>query len=160
MSTSKTMASRLIGAARLLLDTGGHSAAYRRRAISTAYYAVFHALARVCADFVTSAAERDAPAYERAYRALEHGMLKRAFSQPPLTDDEQLKRIGAIAVRLQAERHRADYLPPIPGLFSRSDAEEIVDQAAVAVSALQEIGAGSQDRLLLATSLLFRERRP
>ena len=157
---SSTMASRLITAASLLLEEGSRSTAIRRRAVSTAYYAVFHAIAKVCADYVTHSTDRTMPEYERAYRALEHGQLKKAFSQSPLNDDGQLSGIGAIAVQLQAERHRADYLPPVLGVFSRSEAQELVERAADAVADLEALESGSNKRRLLATSLLFRERRP
>jgi hypothetical protein len=43
---SPTMVSRLLDAAELLLAHGGRSGAFRRRAVSTAYYAVFHSLAK------------------------------------------------------------------------------------------------------------------
>lgn len=45
-----------------------------RRAVSTAYYAVFHALAHECADrFIGTGDQRSEAAWTQVYRALEHG---------------------------------------------------------------------------------------
>jgi hypothetical protein len=53
-----------------------------RRAVSTAYYAVFHALARQCADrFVGTGHNRSRPAWQQVYRALDHGFAKNACFQ-------------------------------------------------------------------------------
>jgi uncharacterized protein (UPF0332 family) len=150
------MASRLIDAADVLLNEGRRSTAFRRRAVSTAYYAVFHALAKLCADYVTQSAQRSTDVYSRAYRALDHGPLRHAFAQPPLTSDKTLSRIGAIIVRLQAERHRADYLPPVAGVFSADDAQEVVDLGRRTVDEIESLD--SDDRRTLAIALLFKTR--
>ena len=49
-----------------------------KRAMSTAYYAMFHALCRNCADsFIgKTRAFRSQPARRQAYRAAEHGFAK------------------------------------------------------------------------------------
>lgn len=53
-----------------------------RRAVSTAYYALFHALARNCADlFVGTGDARSKGAWSQVYRALEHGFAKNACVQ-------------------------------------------------------------------------------
>ena len=153
------MASRLLDAASTLLDEAGRSSAFRRRAVSTAYYAVFHALAKLCADYVTRSARRGTEEYSRVYRSLDHGTLKNAFAQSPLRDSKKLSELGAIVVRLQAERHRADYLPPVAGMFSRNVAQEIIDLAREAVRELEQLGPQDKDCRILVTCLLFRERR-
>jgi uncharacterized protein (UPF0332 family) len=152
------MASRLIDAADTLLTEGRRSTAYRRRAVSTAYYAVFHALAKLCADYVTRSSSRSSEEYLRVYRSLDHGPLKHAFGQILLKDNKRLSRIGSVVVRLQAERHRADYLPPILGVFSRDAAQELVDQAREAVAVLEAIKPQHKDCRMLVTCLLFRVR--
>ena len=50
-----------------------------RRAVSTAYYAMFHCLAASVADLFIGTARN--PAWHRAYRALEHGRAKSACRQ-------------------------------------------------------------------------------
>ena len=151
-----TMASRFLDAAEALLREGRRSAAYRRRAVSTAYYAVFHALAGLCADYVTRSAGRSSEEYLRVYRSLDHGQLRSALGQSPLKDNGRLGRIGAIVVRLQVERHRADYLPPARGLFPSDLAQELIDLAREAIAELETIRP--KDRRTLATCLLFKAR--
>jgi uncharacterized protein (UPF0332 family) len=45
-----TTVERLLALAAELAETSGKSLTLKRRAVSTAYYAVFHALAKLCAD--------------------------------------------------------------------------------------------------------------
>jgi len=153
------MATRMIEAAELLLRDGSASSAFRRRAVSTAYYAVFHALAKQCADFLTRSAPRRSDEYERVYRALEHGPLKQAFLQSPLKDNRLLSEIGQSVVRLQAERFRADYMPPIAGVFSSAQAEELVGLGRETVKEIEALRAGPDNARLLATALMFTGKR-
>jgi hypothetical protein len=152
---ASTMASRLVNAADLLLQNGRRSTAFRRRAVSTAYYAVFHALARLCADYLTRSAARSSDEYERVYRALEHGPLKQAFLRAPLKDNQRLSEIGVSVVRLQAERFRADYLPPVLGVFGRAEAEELVGLARETVTQIELLSPRMHDTRILATALHF-----
>ena len=154
---SLTMVALLLEASDALIKERPRSSTFRRRAVGTAYYAVFHSLAKLCADTLLQSADRDTEEYARIYRALEHGSLKAAFGKEPLRDRETLRRIGDIVVALQSERHRADYLPPVKNVFSIRDAEILVSQARQVVS--ESEGLGFQDRLTLATCLLFRGRQ-
>lgn len=155
----QTMASRLLDAADILLQHGLRSSTFRRRAVSTAYYAVFHAIDKLCADYVTRSAERKSDEYLRAYRALDHAPLKNAFNQAPLKDIPKLAKIGSTVVMLQTERHKADYMPPVAGLFSQDRAAELVRVAREAVFEIEAIKPSQDDCRTLATSLLFRERK-
>lgn len=158
---SKTMAVALVEAAASLLELQPDSSAFRRRAVSTAYYAVFHALAKLCADFVTRSARRSTPEYERAYRALAHGTLKVAFAPTGvLMADDRIRKIGNTAVQLQIEREKADYLPPFPRVFSLSDAQDLVAPSREAVSAIEGLRPPDESVRLLAVTLLFKDRRP
>lgn len=153
-----TMVSRLLEIADLLLEQGGNNSTYRRRAVSTAYYSVFHALAKLCADHLLPI-DRSSEEYTRVYRALEHGSLKSAFSvqNSPLKRNKNLRTIGDLLVRLQSERFRADYLPPIRSVFSRDKAEELIEQAREAVSLIEALHDGDRD--VLAAHLLFKSRQ-
>ena len=50
-----------------------------RRAVSTTYYALFHCLAKCCADMVVGGAgsDRSRPAWRQTYRALGHGTARK-----------------------------------------------------------------------------------
>jgi hypothetical protein len=123
--------------------------------VSTAYYAVFHALAKSCADILLPI-NRDPDEYSRIYRSLDHGPLKTAFASGSLKDRKSLRLIGDLVVRLQAERHRADYLPDSRMVFSLEQAQELVTQARQAVSLIDNLGEGN--RRTLAVHLLFKAR--
>jgi hypothetical protein len=153
------MAWRMMEAAETLLREGSRSSAFRRRAISTAYYASFHAIARLCADHLSRGTSRDDPTYERIYRALEHGSMKKAFSESPIRDNERLRKIGASLTQLQAERFKADYMPPARGMFSYIKAEEMLDLARGVITDVESIRINSNECRLLAANLLFRDRR-
>jgi uncharacterized protein (UPF0332 family) len=129
----------------------------QRRAVSTAYYAVFHAIAGLCAEGILPEKEGldDTREFERVYRALEHGSLKREFTQTPLKDNEYLNKIGALVVRLQSERHKADYLPP-KRLYSFDEASKLIESAGLAMELLEKLDAGN--RRILAITLLFKNR--
>ena len=74
----------LIEAARTLAESGGPppTQARLRRAVSTAYYAMFHCLAASAADlFIGTEGTERSPAWHRAYRALEHGRARSACRQ-------------------------------------------------------------------------------
>jgi len=153
-----TMVGRLLDLAEQLVQEGVKSSALRRRAVSTAYYAVFHALARSCATVLLPSIDRKSDAYQRVYRALDHGPLKTAFvaAAGPLKDRGPLQRIGEMVVHLQSERHRADYMPPSKAFFSPNEAEELIGKARKAVTDIEALS--SRDRVALATWLLFKSR--
>lgn len=154
-----TFAGRLLEAAELLLKNGTRSAVFRRRAVSTAYYAVFHAVDKLCADYVSRSAKRSSDEYLRVYRALDHAPLKNAFSQSPLKDNPILREIGAVVILLQNERHRADYLPPVAGVFTHDRATELVGMAREAVRQIETLKPANKECRILALNLLFKERK-
>ena len=86
------------------------------RAASTAYYALFHCLARTCADSLAgrSRAIGSRPLWLRVYRALEHRQAKtRCENLPPWFPDE-MQRFADAFTNLQSKRHVADYDPDYP----------------------------------------------
>ena len=83
------------------------------RAISTAYYGMFHTLAQLAADPIVGAgASRSGAAWRQTFRALDHGLAKNACKQtstkgfPP-----EIVRFSAMFVEMQELRHAADYDP-------------------------------------------------
>lgn len=134
------------------------SAALQRRAVSTAYYAVFHALARLCAAELLGAdiSTKKTMEYERVYRALDHGPLKTAFISVPLKDVAQVKAIGDRVVELQSERIRSDYLPAGKRLYKAAECARLVQSARSAVELIEKLSAN--DRRTLAVYLIFKNR--
>ena len=82
--------------------------ARRRRATSTAYYAVFQALCYVLTDEVVSWANGE-DLIDPVFRSLDHKVALRSLTS---ADDPDLRSIGAIFALLQKQRLDADYLPP------------------------------------------------
>lgn len=147
--------SKLILCAVTYLQDSNRDAVGDRRAVSTAYYAVFHSLAQLCADAFLTKSRRRTEEYERVYRALDHGQLRAAFSAHPLRDHVKLRAIGFQILQLQAERHRADYLP-LRRIYSPLQCEDIVRQARSTIADITSLSA--DDRRILAISLLFKNR--
>jgi len=111
-----------------------------RRSVSSSYYAMFHALARMCADCLvgTQPSKRSNKAWVEVYRGLAHGACldacKRASSVnfPP-----EIKSFTDAFQQLLRERERADYDPT--ARFSREDALKTLGLAEEAVAALKTV---------------------
>ena len=84
-----------------------------KRAISTAYYAMFHALCRSNADALVGAGSdrADRLAWARTYRALNHRQAKNQLEQARREIPGQLRSFSATFSTLQEQRHDADYNP-------------------------------------------------
>ena len=151
-----TLVDRLLRLAEDLIDAHPTSSAVKRRAVSTAYYAAFHALARVCADTLLGEDRRGNDAYEKVYRALDHGPLRNAFKAGPLMTAVALKQIGDLIVPLQNARMLADYAPPRVGFYQESEARDRVAEAREIVERLENLSEA--DRLTLTVQLIFKDR--
>ena len=83
------------------------------RAVSTAYYALFHCLARTCADRLAGRAGLvgDRPMWRRMYRTLEHGQARARCASMPSLFPEGVREFGQAFSALQSKRHFADYDP-------------------------------------------------
>jgi hypothetical protein len=130
--------------------------AFLRRAVSDSYYALFHALAELCADSLVGVTKRGSEAWRRAYRGLEHGFAKNQFKDGGLIAiGPRLARTGSAFISLQDSRHTADY-DPRPPMTRRSEAEA---QIALAETAIAEVDALPDDIARdLAVRLLVRSR--
>ncbi|MGV3551418.1 hypothetical protein [Rhizobium sp.] len=154
--TAASMVDGLLLSAEELIRLKAKSAAYRRRAVSAAYYGVFHGLAKLCVETLLPRGRTEEELI-RVYRALDHGQLRTALGQSPLKDHPDLREIGLAVIFLQGERHRADYLPPDKGLFPVADVQQIIAQARLTTEKLKNLDPAS--RRMLATCLLFKERK-
>jgi len=129
---------------------------YLRRSVSDAYYALFHALAELCADNLIGVTKRDREAWRRVYRGLDHGPAKNELNQRETRQLHQsVDRLASAFLQLQEARHEADY-DPVTTLRRRSDAESYV---AIAESAISELDAlPAEIRIELAARLSFKKR--
>jgi uncharacterized protein (UPF0332 family) len=127
-----------------------------RRAVSTAYYALFHALAQTFADlFVGTGAAGSDGAWTQTYRALEHGFAKNACAQAVgLSFPVDIVNVADQFVLLQEERHSADYDPDVR--YTRAQTLQLIQDAESAILALR--GAPKKDQKAFAVLLMMRRR--
>ena len=132
------------------------SQANLRRAVSTAYYAMFHCLAGTAADLLVG--RRRSPAWHRVYRALEHGKAKRACLQSagmrgfPVEVRDFAERF----VALQEKRQEADYA--LAGVvYCKLD---VLADIKAAEAVIGRFGRAEREaRRSFAVHVLFRQRQ-
>ena len=127
------------------------------RSASTAYYALFHTLARLCADTVAGSGKvRNDNAWVQTYRSLAHGFAKNACAQasrrglPP-----EIVDFASAFVELQTLRHEADYDPSKS--FRRVEVLSMIDRAERAILDLRT--APRPDLRAFVALVLLPERR-
>jgi hypothetical protein len=128
-----------------------------KRAVSTAYYALFQAMAKDAADMLVGAGpNRPDNAWMHIYRSLQHGDAKNACTAVRnLAFPATLADCAEAFVALQEERYDADYNPDHRVL--RADAVAAIDRAEKAIEDLR--AAARRDRKAFAVHLLHRKRR-
>lgn len=128
-----------------------------RRAISSAYYALFHAIARSGADLLvgSTGAQRSERAWLQVYRALQHGEAKNRCEALPADFSQDLQDVADAFVSLQKLRHSADY--DISAIFTRGDT---LNHILMAESAVQKLARSpTLDRRAFVVWLLFPKPR-
>ena len=129
-----------------------------RRAVSTAYYALFHCLAECSANLLVggSGSDRSQPAWNQTYRALNHGNVRsrcenRSFiARFPI----DIQDFANMFVDMQAKRHSADYDPD--ATFSLHDTIQDIDDVENAIIRFNR--APRKDRRAFAIYVLFQRR--
>ena len=141
--------SALIAVARALLNgvlDGGvvdASQTELQRAVSCAYYAMFHTLAASNADALIgdTPAARQRWTWQQAYRAIDHRPTRNKLTRASLGSrfPVAVSRFGEAFAVAQRMRHAADYDPE--NVFSSPDVAEIIDRAEVNINAFSQIDA-------------------
>jgi hypothetical protein len=148
----------LIVSARILLRSGGGkpSQANLRRAASTIYYALFHTLARDCANLLvgTAGSDRSDAAWRQVYRALNHGDARSRCQSPPSGAPAQIRGFADLFVELQSRRHTADYDPDYR--THKTSVAADIDAAEAVIDAY--LTAPVKDRRAFAVWVLFKTR--
>ena len=136
-----------------------------RRAISAAYYGLFHFTLTAAADMIVGAAERSSARYSLVYRSVEHSRLRQLCSQLSATKPQNLPLVppdgfGSIADfarnagNLYELRNFADYDPSRD--FTPEGARLAISDARQAVKWFQE--AAPDQQVAFLTLLLFKPR--
>ena len=127
-----------LAVAKRLADTERPSQAEIRRSMSSAYYAVFHALARTCADSLVgrTPSQRPNKAWVEVYRGLNHGVCRTACKQAKaVAFPACIQKFADEFCQLQESRHKADYDPDIK--FSKEDGETCYNRAKLSIDSLE-----------------------
>lgn len=140
----------------LASDSGGYPRwVARSRSVSTAYYALFHALAERYARELVGAWRPWAP-FRHIYRSLDHGQARKVFST--IRNDrgfsEAVRLIAETFIDLQEQRHGADY--DIGYRASVVEVAVVLNRARDAIDSLDRIDAA--ERKLVASRLIGRTR--
>jgi uncharacterized protein (UPF0332 family) len=149
-------------------DPGKPRQANLRRAVSSAYYALFHALVEEACRVMFGASHAEEPFRFVLGRAFTHGAMKQAcvafaggtlkaavakglpaaFSIP-----EEIKGLAARFVDLQEQRHEADY--DRTGRFRRSEVLMLVEEAESSWNTFTALPASSEKKFFLACLLTW-----
>lgn len=137
----------LLRVARDLVATSPASQAHFKRAVGSAYYALFHEICKLCADeLITPQASipKMSRAWRHTYRALNHGDARKACKK--IEDDpkqynfpSEIRELGINFSTLQKKRHEADYDPT--SNFSDKTATELINRAEKAIDQLTNVAA-------------------
>jgi hypothetical protein len=140
-----------------------------RRAISSAYYGVFHFVLAAATDQFVGVTKRNTGEYGRVYRSTDHRQLrelceevrkpnlsaKYAGHQPRTGFGPNIAAFGAAFIELQEKRHSADYDPMIR--VKISDAQLAIKTARAAIVRFEN--ANRTRRKAFFSLLLFPPRR-
>ena len=137
----------------------GQAEANFRRALSTAYYAMFHCLANDAANLFIG--KKRSPAWHRVQRAPEHGKIRAACekkkSMAGFGFPQEIHYFAEIFVELQKMRQRADYaLDDNPEAYYKTRVLWFITSAASAIEQFEH--ADVQHRRDFVAYVLFKPR--
>ncbi|MEI6398780.1 MAG: HEPN domain-containing protein [Pseudomonadota bacterium] len=118
----------------------------KRKAISMAYYAAFHALCELVADALVE--DKESPLYSKIYRHIEHGIIDKsgAFS----LDDKPYETMNEVRDQLRNLRQRretSDYSPFVQSEIL--DAQDAITRGHIVVRLIRSIGLENRRELAL-----------
>ena len=127
-----------------------------RRAVSTAYYALFHALANSNADCLIGAPTDPLlqHAWSRVQRGLDHTVARRNLEQDRRRFSQPVQEFIATFAALQNARHTADY--DSSRQFTLTEAQSWIDQAEKAITDFMAVDFN--ERRAVAAQALIRGR--
>jgi len=81
--------------------------------------------------------------------------MRKAFKESPLAGIAELKTIGESFTRLQSERIKADYMPPVLNIITTSTAGELLAEARKTLDRLDALT--DANRQMLVVYLLIKD---
>ncbi|WP_188673482.1 hypothetical protein [Neptunicoccus cionae] len=143
-----------LAVAKRLASTKRPSQAEIRRSISSSYYALFHALARTCANSLVgrTPSQRPNKAWVEVYRGLTHGICRKACEDAhKVAFPDCIQKFADEFHQLQELRHKADYDPDIK--FSKADAQTMHVNAQMSMESLRS--ASNNDKKAFSAWVLI-----
>ena len=139
-----------------------------RRAVSVAYYALFHLLCDEASSVLVRGIRNSDELQARTARTLEHGTMARvcrAFESGALPPglrflgplDADLRFVAQIFGRMQEQRHAADY--NTQAQFSRTDTLNLIDQTEAAFDAYNRVRQTDAATYFLFAMFFYRSDR-
>jgi hypothetical protein len=139
-----------------------------KRAISTAYYAIFHAAMGAAADQIVGTDRRTQSLYALVYRSADHAALRMLCQElsrltvapkyqrhvPSKGFNSRLREFASVVVDLQKLRHSSDYDPFFR--ISKSDAALAISSARVALDHFERVPP--DEKAIFLYLLLFKVR--
>lgn len=137
-------------------ETSPPSDADLRRAVSTAYYAMFHTLAASNADLIAGEPQSDISAYawERVYRRLDHGRAQNNLRMVLSQLSPNGESFARTFIDLQGLRQQADYDPNFSITGTRT--LNLIELAETAISSFAQLS--EEERRFIAAQSLFDRR--
>lgn len=130
-----------------------------KRAVSTAYYAMFHALCETCANALVGTKSPDRPerAWSQTYRAVEHGATRSACDRCKSANYQfptEIQQFSDLFITMQAHRHNADYDPN--SRFNRATTLDLIDASRLAIDQL--LAVDPKHKKAFAAMVLLKKR--
>lgn len=129
-----------------------------KRAVSTTYYAMFHALCANCANTLigTQGSARSIPAWVQAYRAINHREAKEKCKNQSVMKEfpKDIEDFGNRFITAQTKRHNADYDPT--SSYTRSDVLNDILQTETVIRRFQKVPI--KDRRAFAAWIALQKR--
>lgn len=129
-----------------------------RRAMSSCYYALFHCLARECADLLIggSGSDRSPEAWRQVYRSLDHGSAKDRCKDNNIVSKfpKGIEDFANTFVTMQAKRHDADYDP-----YAKFAKSSVLSDIALVEQAIKNFkSCKTKDRRAFCAYVLLKKR--
>jgi uncharacterized protein (UPF0332 family) len=146
-------------ASRLVGGRGKPRQSDLKRAISTLYYAMFHELARACADHLagTNSTLRSNGAWRQVYRSLAHIQVVSQCEKSHFKNGnfpQVIKDFAFDFAEMQKKRHSADYDP-----FYKTTKSSVEADIALAVNSIKQYQSASfKDRKAFSIYVLLKPK--
>jgi CRISPR/Cas system CMR-associated protein Cmr3 (group 5 of RAMP superfamily) len=152
-------AEQMLRTAEELLKSGGKNLASYHRAVSTAYYAVFHSLQFFIArSLLGETVQENSIEFEEVFRLLGHDVFKEKPSYfAAVESDLEIKKIFENCFILKGARINADYRVPSLVGMSFEDCKAKVGLARETVALIRKVKRQPDKMRLLTASLLIKK---